>query len=344
MLNDFKFLNNNYNKFKPSIFSSLSLNTRSFSTSTRISNNNNDPDLDNLDYNSDESLWKKKIIRDFKKAYGGGYLGYKKIESFGNVSQFVDTIDPKNFQMDIIPQIINLFDEKRLENIKNLSLKLKFYVIEIPENITYSILPVLRWETSIGEFKTISISDSLKITRNINTELIAEKFIHEIIDILREYSLRDVDLELLIMGRPWLSVDEFNIDKYLDRKFLDDVFKWCNRKKKISPWSKPFDVKVPLDKIARLKNYLYKDIIMDNYGDPVYNKDNDLIGYKMNENKYCSVYTYSNIDNLICNKLLIRDLDKINLLFKGEVIDSWTDTKTESGFVREYNRSKYYIL
>lgn len=35
-------------------------------------------------------------------------------------------------------------------------------------------------------------------------------------------------------------------------------------------------------------------------------------------------------------------MDEINLLFKGEVIDSWIDTRTEMRFVREYNKSKYY--
>lgn len=41
---------------------------------------------------------------------------------------------------------------------------------------------------------------------------------------LREYSLRDADLELYLMGRPWLSVDEFNIDRYLDKDNLISHF------------------------------------------------------------------------------------------------------------------------
>lgn len=61
---------------------------------------------------------------------------------------------------------------------------------------------------------------------------------------------------------------------------------------------------------------------MDSYGDSVLDKNNNLIGYKMNENKYCSVYTYYNENNLLSNKVLIRDFDKLSLTFKGEVIDS----------------------
>lgn len=41
---------------------------------------------------------------------------------------------------------------------------------------------------------------------------------------LREYSLRDLDLNLFILGRPWLSVDEFNFDRFLIRDKLTDVF------------------------------------------------------------------------------------------------------------------------
>lgn len=41
-----------------------------------------------------------KDIKIFKKAYGGGYLGYTKIHNLGNVSQFVATIDTSNLQLD----------------------------------------------------------------------------------------------------------------------------------------------------------------------------------------------------------------------------------------------------
>jgi hypothetical protein len=61
---------------------------------------------------------------------------------------------------------------------------------------------------------------------------------------------------------------------------------------------------------------------MDNYGEPVYDKNNKLIGYSINENKYCSLYVYYNENNLLCNKVLIRDFDKNNLSFIGDVIDS----------------------
>jgi hypothetical protein len=54
------------------------------------------------------------------------------------------------------------------------------------------------------------------------------------------------------------------------------------------------------------KNYLYKNIYMDNYGKPVLDKNNNLIGYKLKEGKYVSIETYYNENNLLCNKVSIR--------------------------------------
>ena len=45
---------------------------------------------------------------------------------------------------------------------------------------------------------------------------------------------------------------------------------------------------------------------------------------------------------MLCNKISIRNLDKINLLFKDETINSWLDVRTEFRFIREFNNKKYY--
>ena len=317
--------NFNFNSLRltsKSVLFSQSYNTRSFSTFTK---NNNINDLENnaLECNSDKYLQAQEI-KQFKKVYGGGYLGYKKINNFGNVYQFVD-----------------LENSSYSENLKGLSLKLKGYTIEIPENIIYSILPVLRFESSEGVYTSLSVSDSIKISRSINTELLADTLIKDIKNILREYSLRDQDLDLFIMGRPWLSVDEFNIDRYLDRENLTHVFNKVIENK-LSAWSKSLNIKNSSDKIIRLKDYEYKDNYMDNYGAPIYDKNNNLIGYKTNNNKYLEIYTFYNENNLLSNKVLIKDFDKVNKLFTGDVIESWIDTRTETGFTREYKKNTYY--
>lgn len=81
---------------------------------------------------------------------------------------------------------------------------------------------------------------------------------------------------------------------------------------------------------------------MDNYGDPVFDTDQNLISYKINNNKFISIYTYYNENNLFCNKVSIRDFDKSKWSFIGEALISWVDVRTEFGFVRELNKNKYY--
>lgn len=80
---------------------------------------------------------------------------------------------------------------------------------------------------------------------------------------------------------------------------------------------------------------------MDNYGEPLYDKFNNLIGYKINNNKCVSIVTYYNENNLLCNKVSIREFDENTLSFINYPLKNWVDIKTESGFVREYNKKKY---
>ena len=83
---------------------------------------------------------------------------------------------------------------------------------------------------------------------------------------------------------------------------------------------------------------------MDNYGEPILDTDNHLIGYKLNDKECALVETYTNKENLICNKISVKELNKNNLSFKNEYgeLTSWIDNKTETGFTRDFNKKKYY--
>jgi hypothetical protein len=59
---------------------------------------------------------------------------------------------------------------------------------------------------------------------------------------------------------------------------------------------------------------------MDNYGDPIYDKDNNLIGYRLNEFEYATIETCYNEDNLLCNKVFIKDFNLETLSFEGEAL------------------------
>lgn len=52
---------------------------------------------------------------------------------------------------------------------------------------------------------------------------------------------------------------------------------------------------------------------MNDYGDPIYDKSNNLIGYKLNETEFATITSYYNKDNLLCNKVSIRDFSDLNI-------------------------------
>lgn len=265
-------------------------------------------------------------IKEFKKTHKGGYLGYlgyNLIHNFGNVSYVVDMSD-----LEYIKQYV-----------KTLETKFKSYFNEIPEYMTYSIIPTLRRESENGDYKTISISNSIKINRYTSSSLLAEKVVHSILNALLIYSLKESNIELFIMGRPWLEANRFNVKFSEVTEILD---KQIEKEISSSHLALSASNKALSEKALKLRNYLYSNVFMDNYGDLLLDKDKNLIGYKLNNKKYASVETYYNENNLLCNKITIREFDLNTLSFVNEPIDTWTDIRTEFGFIREYNKKKYF--
>jgi len=72
---------------------------------------------------------KNKSLKEFKKLYNGGYLGYTNVHHFSNVSGLLST---------------GITDLERFKFLSFLISELDKYMHEIPENVIYSVLPVLR--------------------------------------------------------------------------------------------------------------------------------------------------------------------------------------------------------
>jgi hypothetical protein len=126
-------------------------------------------------------------------------------------------------------------------------------------------------------------------------------------------------MDLFLMGRPWLEINEFNTQMSdLTESLEEQIEKEISISTKLSVKSKHRDYFS--DRANKLKNYEYKNINIDNYGDPVLDKNNNLIGYKLNNSEYASILTYYNDDNLLCNKIYIQEFDVVNLSFKNEVV------------------------
>jgi len=92
----------------------------------------------------------------------------------------------------------------------------------------------------------------------------------------------------------------------------------------------------------KLKKYRYESIIMGNYGNPIFNKENTIIGYKFNSYEFATVNSYYDNNNNLCNEVLIKEFDENTLTFNNDVIISWLDIKRDKGFTREFNNVKYY--
>lgn len=150
------------------------------------------------------------------------------------------------------------------------------------------------------------------------------------------YDLNGTSINLFILDRPWLNAKDFNADMSTVTKILDDQIE-----KEILSWSKQYDLNSS-NKINWLKNYKYKNIYMNNYGTPVLDKNNHLIAYKINDFEYASIETYQNENKRLSNKIEIKDFNIETLSFEGYKITSWIDVKTDFGFVRELNNTKYY--
>jgi len=295
---------------------------RSFSTSSKFNFKLNELELDS-GLESLDNGQKSKGVKDFKKIYGGGYLGYTHVYNLGNVSQL--SVEGSQILSEIKGGV-------KFEH------NLKSYLNEISENVVYSVLPVLKWQYATGEYQSLSISNSIKITRDTDRSLLAERIITDVRETLLVYELRDTDIELLLMSRPWLSKDDFNLENSTLKTIFDGQLE---REVSSNNYTK-----IILEKTSRLGDYEYKDVALGEYGDPVLDKNKNLIGYKINDNKFASVETYYNENNLLSNKISIKRLGDINLssqiVDQSEPLISWVDIRTDSGFIREHNKNKYY--
>ena len=136
------------------------------------------------------------------------------------------------------------------------------------------------------------------------------------------------------MGRPWLDITDFNIKLTELTNILDKQLET-----EIKLPSKNYELG---NKAQNLLDYKYKDIFMNDYGEKVLDKNNNLIGYKLNDNRYITIQTYYNENNLLCNKVYVKDFDSKNLTFGLETFMTWTDIRTEFGFMREFNKIMYF--
>jgi hypothetical protein len=81
--------------------------------------------------------------------------------------------------------------------------KINDYLNDIPDNITYTILPVIRSQYPNDEYKTVTITKkSIKITRDTSRKLLTKKIIRDVLKAVFIYDLKGTGMVLYVLGRP----------------------------------------------------------------------------------------------------------------------------------------------
>jgi len=121
--------------------------------------------------------YNQKMNKDLSKFIGGGYTSYKNVNSLGFL---IELLENKNI-------FVN--------NLTN-------YLENLEDNKTYTLLPVVRWIDDVtGLTRSISISESFKVTKFVDIDLIYEKLNDYIIKALYRYDLINSNIELVLMNR-----------------------------------------------------------------------------------------------------------------------------------------------
>ena len=257
-------------------------------------------------YNSDIS--KNKLNNDLYKIIGGGFTSYKNIVSLGNLIELLDNT----------PLLLNNIEK---------------YLANLEDKKTYTLLPVFRWiDNDTGLSQSVTISDSMKITKFVNINNLSDKLVYFIHIALSKYDMGNNNIELVLMNRVWLDITDFNVKEdeiSIITKTIDDYL--AKKKSNVN-----IDDLI-MKRLSNFDNLKYNNILMDNYGVPIFN--NGLItAYKLDDNQAIYVKKGDNDTNYITIKNLnIVDSDPSNIIW------NWSDKKTDFGFIRNRDGINYFF-
>ena len=251
---------------------------------------------------SNSAISNTKLNNDLYKFIGGGYMSYK---NFVTLGYLIELIDNK-------PIFVN---------------KLINYLANLEDNKTYTLLPVIRWiDEDTGLTRSISITESLKITKFVDIDLIYEKLNEYIIKAMYRYQVNNSNIELVLMNRVWLDITDFNVKK-------DDLSTITNTINK-SLSKKNINKEELINKtFSTIDNDKYNNIIMDNYGIPII-RNGLITDFRLNDNQYINVKKLKNNSNFIT----VKNFDQ-----SDQNLNTWIDTKTDFGFIRNKSYVNYFF-
>lgn len=118
-----------------------------------------------------------KLNNDLRKLIGGGYTSYKNVISLG---------------------YLNVLLENKPILLKNLF----NYLEKLENNKCFTLLPVIRWiDDDTGFSKSITITNSIKITKFVDIDLLAERLNDSMFKAMNKYDVNNSNSEFVLMNR-----------------------------------------------------------------------------------------------------------------------------------------------
>jgi len=115
--------------------------------------------------------------KELSKLTGGGYMSYKNVLSLGFLIELMDNY----------PLLL-----KQIEN----------FTSNLEDNKTYTLLPVVRWiDDDKGLTQSITISESFKINKFVNINILAKNFQDAMYSANNKYSVGNFNAEFVLMYR-----------------------------------------------------------------------------------------------------------------------------------------------
>jgi len=130
-----------------------------------------------VNYSSNIDNNNNNLDKDLTKIIGGGYTSYKNVLALG--------------------YLIELLNNKPL-----LIKKLSNYISNLENDKTFTLLPIIRWiNEDTGLSNSITVSESIKISKLVDKELLADKISDSMRKSLYRYKVNQSNSELILMYR-----------------------------------------------------------------------------------------------------------------------------------------------
>jgi hypothetical protein len=186
-------------------------------------------------------------VKRLLKVLGNGYRGYDDI---------IHSCGP-----------INEIDLDKLQD------EVKVLLSKLDEDKSYTFLSVVRYINDLGETTGYTTGKSYKVNKDVNLDILVGRMLIDYRIAVLKYNLSDSDGDYLIMGRIWLSDDEFKVTREELTNVYNELLKATQKvggryRSDSGSFNEISRSRITDEDFSPLLKYLerYSGILMDHYG------------------------------------------------------------------------------